>query len=742
MTSSPFPYSGFVSQRSWFSRARSVSARILVVSSIVGVATGRAELWVTRGAAVASLSVAAVSIAALVRHLRASGERSLIVGDGVEVERAVRLFDSYAALGVRPVATATPDGLRPTSLDGGSLEDIRDLIEALAVTHVINVSAAVAPKLERILGRGRPDGVRLSAIQPLGELLTAQARVVDVRGTPFLTLGPRRAPGGPRWVAKRSFDYAFAAVGLVVVSPILGLAALALRLEGGGPVLFRQSRVGRNGKAFEMLKFRTLRRGGTVAVPDWTEDEEEPAYFDVTDDPRLTRVGRRLRRFAIDELPLLVNVLRGEMSVVGPRPYLQHEMDADPESFEWRSHFLPGITGPWQVAGRSWIPRREGLRMDLAYMEHWGFRLDMAMISRTVGVVLRNNRRPAYEHTHVVPDEPVLRDSPRRSFDDTRSETHRRRGRTKLLVAASAGGHARDLDGILSVAAELWPMRPSVYVTTSQRHADSARRPGLDVFVIREADRRTILRGVRSAMQSLRIILRERPTHVVTTGAMPMAVLCLWARAVGAKVVWIDCISQTEKLSLSARLVKPLTNLMLTQWPNVAEADAKTHYAGRSVLIFLTVGSRLGFDRLVRAVDDMVALGIIREPITAQIGNGRYEPKFMSFDRMISASRYDELMLQADRIIGHAGSGTIAHALENDKPLLVLPRLGAYGEHVNDHQVATAATFARLGCILRAEQVHELPSCYRAMRNFVPRRRIARTHDLVDRIGQFLANDA
>lgn len=158
-------------------------------------------------------------------------------------------------------------------------------------------------------------------------------------------------------------------------------------------------------------------------------------------------------------------------------------------------------------------------------------------------------------------------------------------------------------------------------------------------------------------------------------------------------------------------------------------------------MIFLTVGSRLGFDRLVRAVDDMVALRLIREPITAQIGNGNYEPKFMRYERMVSGSAYDALMSEADRIIGHAGSGTIAHALENEKPLLVLPRLGRYGEHVNDHQVATAATFARLGCVLRAEQVHELPSCYRAMLNFVPRRRVARTHELVDRIGDFLSRD-
>lgn len=552
--------------------------RILVGSVGVGLLTGEIERWVRSGALLAVLAAGLVTGAALLRPRAIKRERALIVGEYGEVASALRLFESYPSLGVRPVATATPDGLRPSSLDGGSLDDLHELITVRSVSHVICVTASLAGKLERQLGRKRPHGVRISAIQPLGDLLTANARVVDVRGTPFLTLGPRRPLRGPAWRAKRAFDYGFAAAALVALSPVMAAAAVALRFEGGGPVLFRQRRVGRDGRSFVLLKFRSL-CPDPPRVPERTDEETEPAYFDVRPDHRLTRVGRVLRRFAIDELPQLLNVLRGDMSMVGPRPFLHEEAEADPEAFEWRSHFLPGVTGPWQVSGRSWMPRREGLRMDLFYVEHWSIRLDLTIVLRTVGVVLRNDRRPSYENTHVVADA-ATSVSPKPSPSSARARSFTSRRPTKLLVAASAGGHARDLDVLLESAQDLWPVCPSVYVTTGRSHARTVKRPDLEVYVIQEADRRTLLRGVRSAMQSLVIVVRERPTLVVTTGAMPMAILCGWARLTGAKIIWIECISQTEVLSLSARLVRPLTDLMLTQWPGVAATNDRVEYAG------------------------------------------------------------------------------------------------------------------------------------------------------------------
>ncbi len=155
-------------------------------------------------------------------------------------------------------------------------------------------------------------------------------------------------------------------------------------------------------------------------------------------------------------------------------------------------------------------------------------------------------------------------------------------------------------------------------------------------------------------------------------------------------------------------------------------------------MIFLTVGSRYGFDRLVRAVDEMVDVGQINEEVTAQIGLGGYEPKHMHFERFIDGTRYDARMRDAHMLIGHAGSGTISLAVANCKPLLVMPRLKRYHEHVNDHQVATARKFEELHHVLAADGAADLPRRFAELHNFVPARRVARTDELAGRIGEFL----
>ena len=155
-------------------------------------------------------------------------------------------------------------------------------------------------------------------------------------------------------------------------------------------------------------------------------------------------------------------------------------------------------------------------------------------------------------------------------------------------------------------------------------------------------------------------------------------------------------------------------------------------------MIFLTVGSRYGFDRLVRAVDDMVDRGEIDEEITAQIGVGSYEPRHMQFDRMIDGRRYDAHIRDASMLIGHAGSGTISLAVTHCKPLLVLPRRKRYHEHVNDHQVATARKFEELRHVLAADEAEDLPRRFAELQDFVPVRRVARIDELAGRLGEFL----
>lgn len=155
-------------------------------------------------------------------------------------------------------------------------------------------------------------------------------------------------------------------------------------------------------------------------------------------------------------------------------------------------------------------------------------------------------------------------------------------------------------------------------------------------------------------------------------------------------------------------------------------------------MIFLTVGSRFGFDRLVHAVDNMVGAGHIEEEVTAQIGLGDYEPQHIRFERFIEGADYDQRVRDANMLIGHAGSGTISLAVASAKPLLVLPRLKKFHEHVNDHQVATARKFEELRHVLAADHVNQLPRKFAELQTFVPARRVARTDELAGRIGDFL----
>lgn len=155
-------------------------------------------------------------------------------------------------------------------------------------------------------------------------------------------------------------------------------------------------------------------------------------------------------------------------------------------------------------------------------------------------------------------------------------------------------------------------------------------------------------------------------------------------------------------------------------------------------MIFLTVGCRYGFDRLVHAVDDMVGSGQIQEEVTAQIGLGTYTPRNLHYERFIEGASYDARVRDAHLLIGHAGSGTISLAVNEGKPLLVLPRLKRFHEHVNDHQVATARKFEELRHVLAADDETHLPRKFAELRTFVPAKRVANTDQLVGRIGEFL----
>jgi lipopolysaccharide/colanic/teichoic acid biosynthesis glycosyltransferase len=172
----------------------------------------------------------------------------------------------------------------------------------------------------------------------------------------------------------RAVDLAIAGVLLVVTAPLLGLAALAIKLESRGPVFYRQRRIGKDGRPFELLKLRTMVPGA---------ESMGAGIYVLEGDPRITRVGRLLRRFSLDELPNLVNVLRGELAIVGPRPTVQEQVDRYTERQRRRLEVKPGITGWAQIKGRTSLPWPERIELDVWYVEHRSLRLDLEILART-----------------------------------------------------------------------------------------------------------------------------------------------------------------------------------------------------------------------------------------------------------------------------------------------------------------------------------------------------------------------
>jgi exopolysaccharide biosynthesis polyprenyl glycosylphosphotransferase len=193
-------------------------------------------------------------------------------------------------------------------------------------------------------------------------------------------------------VVKELFDRLGAAAALAVLSPVFAAVALAVKLDSPGPVFFHQTRVGRDGRRFDMVKFRTMVVGAERLRADLVDrNEADGLLFKLRLDPRVTRTGRVLRRYSLDELPQLVNVLRGEMSMVGPRPPLPAEVDRYERHVTRRLLVKPGITGLWQVSGRSDLSWEEAVRLDLYYVDHWSPTMDLTIIAKTFSAVLRGS---------------------------------------------------------------------------------------------------------------------------------------------------------------------------------------------------------------------------------------------------------------------------------------------------------------------------------------------------------------
>jgi lipopolysaccharide/colanic/teichoic acid biosynthesis glycosyltransferase len=194
---------------------------------------------------------------------------------------------------------------------------------------------------------------------------------------------------------KRTFDLVLSVIGLIFLAPILLIIAIAIKLDSKGPAIYRSVRPGMAGKPFYCFKFRTMREHADQIQADLEPlNEKSGALFKIRDDPRMTSVGRFLRRYSFDELPQLVNVVRGEMSLVGPRPLPMRDFEMLEEWHKKRYLVLPGITGLWQVSGRAELDFDDLVRLDFVYLERWSVFLDLSILLKTIPAVL--SRRGAF----------------------------------------------------------------------------------------------------------------------------------------------------------------------------------------------------------------------------------------------------------------------------------------------------------------------------------------------------------
>jgi len=260
--------------------------------------------------------------------------------------------------------------------------------DTVAVTASRGVTSGV---LKRLGWELEGAGVDLVVAPALTDVAGPRIHVRPVSGLSLLYVEQPEF-SGPQWAIKEVFDRLVAFCSLLVLLPVMAVIALAVKITSSGPVIFRQVRVGRDGRAFTVYKFRTMVVGAEQQLSELRErNESDGALFKLRDDPRVTRVGRVLRRFSLDELPQLINVLRGDMSLVGPRPPLPSEVER--YGFDMHRRFLvkPGLTGLWQVSGRSDLSWDDSVRIDVRYVENWSLAFDFMILWKTFGAVVRGS---------------------------------------------------------------------------------------------------------------------------------------------------------------------------------------------------------------------------------------------------------------------------------------------------------------------------------------------------------------
>jgi exopolysaccharide biosynthesis polyprenyl glycosylphosphotransferase len=386
-----------------FKRVTNASIRLIAVIALIGYATG---LELARGFVAVFLPAGLLGLL-LGRYLarlvlyrrRRRGEwshRVLVLGSEPHVGDLAAQLRREPLAGFQVVGACVPGGLSEISGGVPVVGTLGGVSAALAAVQADTVAVAACPAitgegLRRLSYELEGTGVDLLVAPALTNVTGSRINIRPVAGLPLLHLDEPELTGA-RKAAKAVFDRSVATVSLVLLAPVLTTVAIAVRVTSPGPAIFRQQRVGRDGELFCVWKFRSMRQDAEQLRHTIEQlNEHEGVLFKVRQDPRITPIGRFLRKYSLDELPQLVNVARGQMSLVGPRPPLESEVARYEGHARRRLLVKPGMTGLWQISGRSDLSWDETVRLDLQYVENWSLGLDLMILAKTGLAVVKGS---------------------------------------------------------------------------------------------------------------------------------------------------------------------------------------------------------------------------------------------------------------------------------------------------------------------------------------------------------------
>ncbi|MDT3700866.1 MAG: sugar transferase [Thermincola sp.] len=320
-------------------------------------------------------------------------KKLLIIGAGEVGQMVAEEIRSRPGLGYR-IAGFVDDDPEKMSRTVAGVEVVstsRDIQEAVTRTGAEEILITIPSEREltnSIISQIRRYNLQIRIVPEMFNLMTTSVEVGRLGPVPYMRIVKTPMRGMPLFV-KRLFDVTVSLTGLLFVSPIFLAVVTAIKLDSPGPVIFKQKRVGKNGDLFDFYKFRSMVVNAEELRAELAAaNEADGPVFKIREDPRVTRVGRFLRKYSLDELPQLLNVIKGDMSLVGPRPPLPSEVE-EYGNIEWRRlEVIPGITGLWQISGRSEVSFRKWMELDVYYIENWSFWLDLKILLRTIPVVL------------------------------------------------------------------------------------------------------------------------------------------------------------------------------------------------------------------------------------------------------------------------------------------------------------------------------------------------------------------